>query len=174
MEQFLDCLRKYFSFATVIYILKNPKYFSCSLSSISKKSNASECSNYHIVTLISRANRKCSKSFNLGLQQYVNRELPDVQAGFRKGRGTRYQIANICLIIRKQENSRKTSASLTTLKSLTVWITTKCRKFLETKIPDHLTCLLRNMYAGPEPTIRTGHGTLDWFKIRKGVRQGCT
>ena len=124
--------------------------------------------------LISRANRKCSKSFNLGLQQYVNRELPDVQAGFRKGRGTRYQIANICLIIRKQENSRKTSASLTTLKSLTVWITTKCRKFLETKIPDHLTCLLRNMYAGPEPTIRTGHGTLDWFKIRKGVRQGCT
>ena len=75
----------------------------------------------------------------------MNCELPDIQAGFRKGRGIRDQIADICWIIEKQENSRKTSASLTTLKPLTVWITTTCGKFIkEMGIPDHLTCLLRN------------------------------
>ena len=76
--------------------------------------------------------------------------------------------------LRKQESSRKTStsASLTTLKPLTVWITTNCGKFLEMRIPDHLTCLLRNLYAGQEATVRTGHGTIDWFQIRKGVCQG--
>ena len=75
---------------------------------------------------------------------------------------------------KKQENSRKTSASLTTLKPLTVWITTKCGKFLkEMGIADHLTCLLRNLYAGQEATIRTGHGITDWFTFGKGVCQGC-
>ena len=89
------------------------------------------------------------------LQQYVNRELPDVQAGFRKGRGTRDQIANIRWLIEKQEHSRKTSTStsLSTLKPLPVWITKKLWKILkETEIPHNLTCLLRNLYAGQEAT----------------------
>ena len=110
------------------------------------------------------------------LQQYVNCELPDVQAGFRNSRGTRYQIANIFGLSKKQENSRKTSISalLTMPKPLTVWITNKLWKILkEMGIPDHLTCLLRNLYASQEATVRTGHGTTDWFQIGKGVCQGC-
>ena len=76
---------------------------------------------------------------------------------------------------KKQENYRKTStsASLTMLKPLTMWITTNCGKFLKRWEPDHLTYLLRNLYAGQEATVRTGHGTTDWFQIRKGVHQGC-
>ena len=106
-------------------------------------------------------------------QQYVNCELPDVQAGFRKGRGTRDQIANIQW--KKQESSRKTSISalLTVPKPLTVWITMNWKILKEMGIPDHLTCLLRNLYAGQEATVRTGHGTTDWFQIGKGVCQGC-
>ena len=109
------------------------------------------------------------------LQQYMNRELPDVQDGFRKGRGTRDQIANIRWITERQENSRKTStsASLTTLKPLPVWTTTNWKILKEMGIPDHLTCFLRNLYAGQEATVRTKHGTTDWFQIGKGVRQGC-
>ena len=85
------------------------------------------------------------------LQQYVNHELPDVQAGFRKGRGSTDQVANIRWIIRKQESSRKTSASalLTTPEPLTVWIKTNWKSFKEMGIP-YLTCLLRNLYAGQE------------------------
>ena len=88
--------------------------------------------------------------------QFSLRELPDIQAGFRKGRGTRDQIANIHWIKEKQASSRKvsTSASLTTLKPLTVWITTNW-KILKEIIPDHLTCLLRNLYAGQEAIVRT-------------------
>ena len=105
----------------------------------------------------------------------MNWELPNVPAGFRKGRGTRDQIANIHWIIKKKDNSKRTSASLTTLKPLTVWTTTNCGKFLKvTGILDHLTCLLRNLYAGQEATVRTRHGTIDWFQIGKGVCQGCT
>ena len=105
----------------------------------------------------------------------MNHELPDVQAEIRKSRGTRDQIANICWIIKKQESSRKTStfALLTLPNPLTVWITTNCGQFLEMGIPDHLTCLLRNLYAGQEATVKTGHGTTDWFQIRKGIFQGC-
>ena len=104
----------------------------------------------------------------------MNWAFPNVQAGFRKGRGARGQIANIRWIIKKQDNSRKTSASLTTLKPLTVWIATNCGKFLKGMgIPDHLTCLLRNQYAGQEATVRTRHGAMNWFKIEKGVHQGC-
>ena len=86
----------------------------------------------------------------------MNQELPDVQIGFRKGRGTKDQ---------KQQNSRKTStsASLTMQKSLTVWITTNWKILKEMGKPDHLTCLLRNQYAGQEATVKTGHGTTDWF-----------
>ena len=99
---------------------------------IPKKDNAKECSNYHTIALISHASKVMLKILQARLQQYVNRQLPDVQAGFRKGRGTRDQIANICWIIEK-ENSRKTSTSalLTTQKPLTVWITTHCGKFLK-------------------------------------------
>ena len=105
------------------------------------------------------------------LQQYVNRELPDVQAGFRKGRGTRDQIANICWISKKQESSRKTSISalLTMPKPLTVWITINWKTLKVMGIPDHLTCLLRNLYAGQEATVRNGHGTTDWFQYIKAV-----
>ena len=104
------------------------------------------------------------------LHQYVNCELPDVQAQFRKGKGTRDQIANIHWIIKKASFIKtSTSASLTTPKSLTLWITINCGKFLEMGIPDHLTCLLRNLYAGQEATVRNGHGTTDYFQIRKGV-----
>ena len=105
----------------------------------------------------------------------MNQELPDVQAEFIKGRGTRDQIANICWIIEKaRELQKKTSTSaLTTPKPLTVWTTTNSGKFLkEMGITDHLTCLLRNLYAGQEATVRTGHGTTDWFQIGKGVHQG--
>ena len=104
----------------------------------------------------------------------MNCELPDVQAGFTKGKGTRDQIANIHWIIEK-ESSRKTSTSalLTMPKPLTVWITINWKILEEMGIPDHLTCLLRNLYAGQEVTVRTGHGTTDRFQIGKGVRQGC-
>ena len=103
----------------------------------------------------------------------MNYELPDVQPGFRKGRRTIDQIANIRWIKRKQENSRKisTSALLTMPKPLTVWITTNSGKFLKTW--EYLTSLLRNLYAGQEAAVRTGHGTTDWFQIGKGVCQGC-
>ena len=100
----------------------------------------------------------------------MNQELPDVQAAFRKGRRSRDQIANIRWIKKKQESSRKTStsASLTTPKPLTVWITTNWKILKEMGIPDHLTCLLRNLYAGQEATVRTGHGTTKSFQIGKG------
>ena len=105
----------------------------------------------------------------------MNQELPDVQARFRKGRGTRDQIANICWLIEKAREFQKKSTSvlLTMPKALTVWITTNWKILQEMGIPDHLTCLLRNLYAGQEATVRTGHGTRDWFQIGKGVRQGC-
>ena len=121
---------------------------------IPKKGNAKECSNYYTIALISHANKVMLKILQARLQQYMNHELLDVQAGFRKGRETRDKIAKICWIIEKAENSRKTStsASLTMPKSLTVWITTNCGKFLEMGIPDHLTCLLRNLYADQEAT----------------------
>ena len=100
---------------------------------IPKKGNVKECSNYCTIALISHASKVMLKSFQVRLQQYVNRELPDVQTGYRKGRGTRDQIDNICWIIEKQESSREisTSASLTTLKPLTVCITTNCGKFFK-------------------------------------------
>ena len=98
---------------------------------IPKKGNAKECSNYYTIALISHASKVMLKILQARLQQYVNYELPDVQAGFRKGRGTRDQIANIRWIMEKEESSRKTSISalLTMPKPLTVWITRNCGKF---------------------------------------------
>ena len=98
---------------------------------IPKKGNAKEYSNYCTITLISYASKEMLKVLQARLQKHVNRELPDVQAGFRKDRGTRDQIANIRWIIKKPENCRKTSASLTTPKPLSVWITTNFGKFLK-------------------------------------------
>ena len=105
----------------------------------------------------------------------MNCELPNVQAGFKKNRGTRSQIANIRSITENARDSRKTSTStlLTMPKPLTVWITTNWKLLQEMGIPDHLTFILRNLYVGQEATVRTGHGTKDWFQIREGVRQVC-
>ena len=110
------------------------------------------------------------------LQQYVNRELTDVQAGFRKGRGTRDQIANICWIIKKAREFQKYIyfCFIAYAKAFDNVDHNKLWKILkEMGIPDHLTCLLRNQYAGQEATVRTEHGTNDWFQIGKGVCQGC-
>ena len=110
------------------------------------------------------------------LQQYVNHELPDFQAGFRKGRGRRDQIAYICWII---ENAREFQKNIyfcfiDYAKALDCVDHNKLWKILkEMGIPDHLTCLLRNLYAGQEATVRTGYGTTDWFQIGKRVCQGC-
>ena len=109
------------------------------------------------------------------LQQYMNHELPDVQAGFRKGRGTRDQIANICWIIEKAREFQKNIHFCFTdyAKAFDCVDHNKLWKILrEMGIPDHLTCLLRNLYAGQEATIRTVHGTMHWFQIGKGVHQG--
>ena len=106
----------------------------------------------------------------------MNCELPDVQAAFRKGRGTRYQIANICWIIKKAREFQKNIyfCFIDYTKAFDCVDHNKLWKILkELGIPDHLTCLLRNLYAGQEATVRTGHGTTDWFQIRKGVHQGC-
>ena len=105
----------------------------------------------------------------------MNHKIADVQARFRKDRGTRDQIANILWIMEKARDFQKTSISalLTMPKPLTVWITINWKILQEMGIPDHLTCLLRNLHAGQEATVRTGHGTTDCFQIGKGVRQGC-
>ena len=103
-------------------------------------------------------------------------ELPDVQAGFRKGRGTRDRIANICWIMKKAREFQKNIyfCFVDCAKAFDCVDHNTLRKILkEMGIPDHLTCLLRNLYAGQEATARTGHGTTDWFQIGKGVHQGC-
>ena len=110
------------------------------------------------------------------LQQYVNRELPNVQAGFRKGRGTRDQIDNIRWIMEKAREFQQNiyfcfidyAKAFDCVDHNKLW-----RILKEMGIPDHLTCLLRNLYAGQEATVRTGHGTTDWFQIGKGVCQSC-
>ena len=113
------------------------------------------------------------KTLQARLQQYVKRECSDVQNGFRKGRGTGDQIANICWIIEKNKRvpNSSISALLTMPKALTVWITINWKILKEMGISDHLTYLLRNLYTGKEATARTGHGTTDWFQIGKRVHQ---
>ena len=110
------------------------------------------------------------------LQQYMNCELPDVQAGFRKGKETRDQIAKICWIIKKAREFQKNIyfCFIDYAKAFDCVDLKKLWKILkEMGISDHLTCLLRNLYAGQEATGRTGHGITNWFQIRKGVSQGC-
>ena len=139
---------------------------------IPKKGNAKEYSNYNTIVLISHLNKVMLKILQTSLQQYVNRELPDGQAGFRKGRRTRDQIANIHWIM---ENAREFQKNIyfyfiDYAKAFDCVGCNKLWKILkEMGIPDHLTCLLRNLYAGQEAIVRTGHGTIDWFQIGKGV-----
>ena len=110
------------------------------------------------------------------LQQYINCELPDVQAAFRKGRGTRDQVANICWIMEKAREFQKNISFcfIDYAKAFDCVDHNKLWKILkEMAIPDHLTCLLRNLYASQETTVKIGHATTDWFPIGEGVHQGC-
>ena len=128
--------------------------------------------NVQTIALISYASKVMLKILQARLQQYVNCEIPDVQAGFRKGRGTRDQIANICWIMQKAREFQKNIyfCFIDYAKAFDCVDHSKLWKILkEMRIPDHLT--LRNLYAGQEATVRTGHGTTDWFQIGKGVRQ---
>ena len=143
---------------------------------IPKKGNAKKCSNYRTIALFSHASKVMLKILQARLQQYMKHELPDVQAGFRKGRGTRDQIANICWIIEKARQFQKNIyfCFINYAKAFDCVDHNKLWKILkEMGTQDHLTCLLRNLYAGQEATVRTGHGTIDWLQIRKGVCQGC-
>ena len=143
---------------------------------IPKKGNAKELSNYCKIALISHANKVMLKILQARLQQYVNCELPDVQAGFRKGIGKRHQIANIRWIIEKAREFQKNIyfCFIDHAKAFDCVDHNKLLKIVkEMGIPDHLTCLLRNLYTGQEATARTGHGTTDWFQIGKRVHQGC-
>ena len=131
---------------------------------------------YRTIVLISHVSKVMLKILQARLQQYVNHELPDVLAGFRKDRGTRYQIANIHWIIEKAREFQKNIyfCFIDYAKAFDCVDYNKLWKILkETGIPDHLTCLLRNLYAGQEATVRTGHGTIDCFQTGKGIRQGC-
>ena len=116
------------------------------------------------------------KILQVRLQKYMNQELPDIQAGFRKGRGTRDQIANICWIIEKARELQKNIyfCFIDYAKAFDCVDHNKLWEILrEMGIPEHLTCLLRNLYAGQEAMVRMSHGTMDWFQIGKGVHQGC-
>ena len=131
---------------------------------IREKGNTKECSNYHTIILILHTSKVMLKILQARLQQYVNRELPDVQARFRKGRGTRDQIANICWIIEKPREFQKNIyfCFIGYTKAFDCVNHNKLWKILkEMGISDYLTCLLRNLYAGQETTVRTGHGTMD-------------
>ena len=143
---------------------------------IPKKGNAKECSNYHTIVLISHASKVMLNILQARLQQYGNHELPDVQAGFRKGRGTRDQIANIHWTIKKAREFQKTIyfCFIDYAKAFDCVDHNKLWKILkEMRTPDHLICLLRKLYAGQEAGVRTGHGTTDWFQIGEEVCQGC-
>ena len=125
--------------------------------------------------LISHTSKVILKILQAWIQQYVTQELSEVQGGFRKGRGTRDQIANIRWLIEKIREFQKNiyfcfidfARAFDCVDHKKLWKTLQ-----ELGIPDHLTCLLRNLYAGQEATVTTGHGTMEWFKIGKGVRQG--
>ena len=144
--------------------------------SIPKKGNAKECSNYCTIVLILHASKVMVKILQTMFQQHVNHELPDVQAGFRKDRGTRDQVANIRWIIEKAREFQKKVyfCFIEHTKAFDYVDHSELWKVLqEMRIIDYLTCFLRNLYAGQEATFRRRHGTIDWFQIRKVVHQGC-
>ena len=140
---------------------------------IPKKGNTKECESYHTTALISHASKVMLKILQARLQQYVNCELPDVQAEFRKVRGTRDQISNIRKIIERAREFQKYIyfCFIDYAKAFGCVDHNKLENLQEIGIPDHLTCLLRNLYAGQEATVRTRHGTVYWFQIGKGVCQ---
>ena len=143
---------------------------------IQKKGNSKECSNYCSIALISHTSKVIIKILWARLQLYVNHKLPDVQTGFSKGRGPRYQIANICWIIKKTREFQKNIyfCFIDCAKALDCVNHNKvCKIIKEMRIPDHFSCLLRNLYASQEGAVRTGHGSTDWFQIGKGVCEGC-
>ena len=143
---------------------------------IPKKGNTKEYANHRTTTLISHASKVMLKILHARLQQYVNHELPGVQAGFRKCRGTRDQIASISWIIKKAREFQKNIylCFINYTKAFDCVDHNKLWKALrEMGILDHLTCLPRNPYESQEATFRTLYGTTDWFKIEKEVRQGC-
>ena len=147
-------------------------FYKCFMTPDIHKGNAKECSNYRTIALISHASKVMLKTLQARLQQYMNREFTDVQAGFRKGRGTRDQISNICWIIKKAREFQKNiyyffidyAKAFDCMDHSKLWKSLK-----EIGIPGHLTWLLRNLYAGQEATVRTRYGTTDWFQIGKGV-----
>ena len=139
---------------------------------IPKKGSTKECANHWTIALTSHTSKVMFKMLHARLQYYVSQELPDVQAGFRKGRRTRDQIANIHWIIEKARDFQKNIylCFIDYTKTFDCVDHEKMWKVLrEMGIPDHLTCLLRNQYVGQEATVRTLYGTTDWFKIEKGV-----
>ena len=137
---------------------------------IRKKGNTKECSNFCTTGLISHASKIMLKILQDRIQQYVNHELPDIQAGFRKGRGTRDQIANNLVDYRKSKRVPEKHLLLL------YWLCqifhcvdhNKLWKIQQMGTPDHMTCLWRNLYTGQEATVRTGHGTMDWFQTGQG------
>ena len=141
------------------------------LEKISFYSNPKECSNYHAIVLISFTRKVMLKILQMRFQQYVNWELSDVQAEFRKGRGTRDQIANICWIIEKAREFQKNISYITDYaKAFDCVDHKKLWKILkEMGILDHLTCFLRNLYAGQEATVRTRLETMDLFKTERST-----
>ena len=146
-----------------------------SFHSIPKKGNVKECSDYHTIALISHATKVMLKILQARLQQYMNCELLDVQARFGKGRGARDQIANICWITEKARESQRNIyfCFIDYAKAFDCVDQNKLENLKDMGIPDHLTCLLRNLYSDQEATVRTGHGTTHWFQIRKGIHKGC-
>ena len=143
---------------------------------IPKKGNAKECSNYCTTALLPHASKVMLKILQARLQQYMNCELPDVQTGFRKSRRTSDQIARICWIIEKAREFNKNIyfCFIDYTKAFDCVDHNKLWKILkEMGIPDHLTHHLRNLYAGQETTVRTEHGTRDWFQFGNRVRIGC-
>ena len=137
---------------------------------IPKKGNAKECSNYHTIALISHASKIMLKILQV---RHVNCELPDVQAGFRKDREQRSNCQHPLYHQKAREFQKNIYfCFIDYAKAADCVDHNKLWKILqETGIPDHLTCFLRNLYAGQEATVRTGHGTTDWFQIGKGVHQ---
>ena len=128
------------------------------------------------IALISHSSKVMPQILQAKLQQYVNHEIPDAQAGFRKGRGTRDQVADIRWIMEKAREFQKNIyfCFIDYAKAFDCVDHNELWKILqEMGKPDHLTCLLRNLYDSEEATVRTGYGTKEWFKIEKGIRQGC-
>ena len=144
------------------------------LEKVSFHSNLKECSNCHTTALISHASKVMLKILQARLQQYVNHDLPDIPAGLRKGRGTKDQIANIHWVIEKaREFQKNIYFCFIDYAKVFACITANWKCLKEMGIPDHLTCLLKNLYAGQEARVWTRHGTIAWFQIGKGIHQGC-